>query len=416
MNVANKVAENVRGLTGNQAAAHAARLARIGAGLFFPIGPSDEVMETVRRLIDNGELTNAEVLQLENEKANVSCQIALTRLGVRTMLSTCAEGLIWPTSEIRYAANSRLPLLIVNPTRSISPPTTIGCDHDDFMIQRDMGWLMFFAENPQDVLDTILQAYRVAEDKEVMLPAIVGYDGYGGTSHATWGVSLPEQEKVDKFLPRRVLRPDKDYLAIDWYERFKHRRYQHMMPETYMDKKYVMIRSLNQAKEVIEKVGAEYKTLFGRPYGGLLETYYCQGADIAIVTMGHFTQTCKFVVGALREEGMKVGIVKLRAIRPFPSEALAEALKDAKVVLTIERNSLEVLFSETKAALYESKHKPIVMGRVTGIGGRESTYMDIAKMIDEAFAALKQGKPEKVYDWAPIWSLDFDPFEEDVGE
>lgn len=407
----------VRTLTGNYAAAHAAKLARVQVGLFFPIGPADEVMETVQELIDAGEMKDAEVLQLENEKSVLSTQIALARLGVRTMFSTCAEGLLWAMAEIRYASASRLPLLIVNPSRAISPPTTVYCDHDDFMIHRDMGWLMFYCEDPQDVLDTVLQAYKVAEDKEVLLPAIVGYDGYGGVSHASYRVTLPDQGKVDAFLPQRTLKPDKDYALIDWRARFQQRRHQQVRGH-YMDKKYVMVKALEDAKGVIDRVGQEYKAAFGSDNAGRLKTYHCQDAELIIVTMGANTSTARFVVNALRDEGLKVGLVKLRVFRPFPRQELAAAISGAKVVITLERSSLEALFTETRSALYGdgARGRPLIMGRVVGIGGRDVSQQDIAGIVAEGLQAGKTGKIEKELEWTPIKGLDFDPFEEDVGE
>lgn len=411
------VQQDVKTLTGNYAAAHAARLARIGAGLFFPIGPADEVMETVREFIDSGELPNAEILQLEHEKDCMSTQIALARLGVRTMFPTCGEGLLWTLSEAKYAAGSRLPLLVVDPSRGISPPTTMYCDHDDFLLYRDMSWLMFYCEDPQDVLDTILQAYKIAEDRSVLLPAIVGYDGYGGTSHSSFRVAIPDGAAVDQFLPFHKPNPDKDYACVDWHARFKERRFQRMRGH-YMEKKFLQCKALEDAKEVILRVGDEYKATFGRDNVGTIQPYRCQDAEVIVVTMGAMSSTTRFVIDAMRDAGTKVGMVKLRVFRPFPKQELADELAKAKVVVVLERNSLAALFTEIKAAIYDSiaVTRPLVMGRIVGIGGREITYVDVSKIISEGLEAANAGKAERPLAWEPIKSIDFDPFEEDVGE
>ena len=380
---------NLKALTGNAAAAYAAMLAQVGAGVFFPIGPSDVVMEVLRELIDSGEAKNCEILQMENEKAVLSAKIGLSRLGVRTIFATCGEGLTWPASEMKYASGSRLPLLIVSPSRALGPPTTVRCDHGDFIMQRDMGWLQFYCEDAQDILDTVIQTYRVAEDEKVMLPALIGYDGWE-VSHSTYRVNLPLIEEVDSFLPGPRLWHE-DYFGTDWFKVFQKRR-MHKNPRLlYMEKKFELSLAMENAKNIIEEVGKSYNNKFGRNNHGLIETLYCQDADVIIITMGGMTSTARFVVEALRKDGYKVGLVKLRTFRPFPKEKLIEALSGAKVVVSVERNSYAAVYSELRSAFYDRENRPVILGRILGIGGREISYYDFLDMLEEALEVQKHG-------------------------
>jgi len=182
-----------------------------------------------------------------------------------------------------------------------------------------------------------------------------------------------------------------------------------------MEKKYLTVQALEGAKSVIEEVGQQYKAMFGRNYVGLIEKYRVEDAEIILVTMGVFALMTKFVVDALRDKGIKLGMVKVRVFRPFPDEAIVDTLKGTKLVIILERNSLESLYKDTKAALY-GKAQPLVMGRAMGIGGKEVNYYDITRVVGQGLHALEVGRVEKEYDWEPLGPLDFDPFEEDVGE
>jgi len=385
------------------------------------MGPNAEVTETLQGFIDRKEVKDLRVIYGDSEKASTSMQIGTSRLGVRSMLCINSEGLLWAAAEIHYAASSRLPLLLVCPSRALEPPTTVYCDHDDFISQRDMGWLMFYCEDSQDVLDTILQAYKIIENESVMLPAIVGYDGWE-TSHASVKVHLPAQEEVDRFLPApNFIKPEKDYASILWKERFGHRRRQHGFgSQAFMELRYLQKKAEEDSLRFIEAVGKEYQTIFGSKHTGILEAHDCQDAEIIVVTMGILYPSVKFVVNALREKGVKIGCIKLRVFRPFPSRALVEALKGTRVVLTLERNSLAAVFSELKAAIYselqDGSKGPLVMGRIVGIGGIPLPLQDIGYLIGQARESVKTGRIEKALDWFPIKGIDYDPTRDVIAE
>ncbi len=414
--------KRIMSLTGNEAAAWAVRLARARVAFSFPMGPNAEVTETLQGFIDRGEVKDLRIIYGDNEKASTSMQIGVGRLGVRSMLCINSEGMLWATAEIHYAASSRLPLLLVCPSRALEPPTTVYCDHDDFISQRDMGWLMFYCEDSQDVLDTILQVYKVIEDGRVMLPAIVGYDGWE-TSHASVKVSLPGQEEVDSFLPvPDFIKAEKDYLGVNWKEQCAHRRRQHGYGSSdFMELRYLQKKAEEESVGVIEAVGREYGERFGGLHVGLLESQGCGDAEMILVTMGIVYPSLKFVVNALRAKGVKVGCIKLRVFRPFPGEALREAVKGARLVVAVERNSVGALTSELRAALYSSGDGlkgsgPMVMGRIIGVGGTAIPLQNLGHIVEEGLQVLELGRVEKGMEWYPIKGIDFDPTRDTIAE
>jgi len=413
----------IMSLTGNEAAAWAGRLARTKVALSFPMGPNAEVTETLQKFIDNGEVTDLKVLYGDNEKASASIQIGVTRLGVRSMLCINSEGVLWASSEIHYAASSRLPMLMVIPSRALEPPTTVYCDHDDFISQRDMGWLMFYCEDSQDVLDTVIQAYRIAEHESVMLPVIVGYEGWK-TSHASTRVSVPDQTDVDGFLPAPdFIREEKDYLMVDWKERCTHRRTQAGIGGVnFMDLRYLQKKAEEESTGLIEAVGKEYQDLFGSGHVGLIKAHRCEDAEIVLVSMGTIYPNTRFVVDALRENGVKIGCIKIRMFRPFPADALNRATQSAKLIITLDRNSVAAIFYEIKAALYDRHFgasnggPPRVMGKVVGVGGKPVTLEDLSGIVEEGMQAAKTGIIDKDLEWLGLRGITFDPTRQIIAE
>lgn len=409
-------------LTGNEAAAWGVRLARTSLALSFPMGPNAEVTETLQKFIDNQEVAGMEVIYGDSEKSAMSMQIGAARLGVRTMLCVNSEGILWTMADAHYGAGSRLPMLMVCPSRALEPPTTVFCDHDDFVSQRDMGWLMFYASDCQDVLDTILQAYKISEDPDVMLPALVAYDGWE-VSHASMPVVLPSAQAVDAFLPRpSFIGPGRDYLSVNWEERcHARRRVDGASALHFMEIRHHQRRAYDKALGVTERVGREYQKAVGGTNTGLIETHLTEDAEIVIVTMGVVYGAARFVTEALRAEGCKLGCVKLRAMRPFPGQALARALENARLVLTIDRNSFEAVHTELKSHLYglhAAGHgrPPLVMGAVLGVGGWAIRLEDIGQMVRQAQECLRTGHTPENPVWHPLREFKYDPREENFAE
>lgn len=401
-----KVMEQKKALTGNQAAAHAAKLARLQAGFFFPIGPADEVIETVVEMIQRGELVGCEVTQLQNERGCVGAQLAACVLGLRTMFATSHDGLIWATEQVMYAAADRIPLMIVVASRAMSAPgNAIGTDYFEMVMMREYGGLMFYCESSQDILDTILQAYKVAEDPRVRLPVVVGWDGWE-VSHGSFVLSIPSQEAVDRFLPPYMPArhaPAGDLLTFDCWAAYQERTMRALGAPWVQENKFKAHLAREQvAKQLVETVGSEYRELFGRDHVGLLETYKVEDADVVLITMGAITATARFVCDALRKGGNKVGVVKLRCFRPFPQEALVQRLRNAKCLVVLERSPSDAVLREVQASFYGSEAQPLILGRAVGICGRDVPYHDMIGFVEEGFQAVRSGKVDNKFDFGQI--------------
>lgn len=240
----------------------------------------------------------------------------------------------------------------------------------------------------------------MAEDHRVSLPIIVGYDGWD-VSHSTSRCSVPSQDLVDAFLPPYTLPEGTDRLAPDWYEVYSNRRNFEWSPEWYMENRYKAAMALETAKVLFEEVGSEFREKFGSNNVGLVEADHCRGTDVVLLTMGAMTSTARLVAKIYRQEGLSVGVLKLRSFRPFPTEALRQALAGAKMVVAIDRDMSAAVYDEVRMSLFGIENPPRVMGRVAGLGGREISYYVLAEMVDEAFQALK-GENVKQFDWK-LW-------------
>lgn len=378
----------VKSLTGNYAVAHAAKLCGVQMVGFFPIGPSDEVAEEVARIVRKGEM-RATIMDLANERSVMSSLIMASEGGVRTLFGTNSEGLFFSAEQIKHAAPSRLPLVLAVANRALEPPLVVTPDYQDTISFRDCHWLQLYCENPQDVLDTTIQAYRIAEDPEVMLPAFVCYEGWE-ISHSTYTCSLPDAAEVAAFLPPYRRKPEEDFLLFDYRAMYTGRTAtlgEESSRDDYMEKRLRLMTALDGAGAVIDRAAGEYARMTGRNYHGVLEAVDCEGADVVLVTMGAITTAVRLVVKALREDGRSVGMVKLRAFRPFPRAALRRHLAGAKAVVVIERDISGAVVQELRDALYGLPRAPRVLGRIVGIGGRNVTLDDVIHLADEGFAA-----------------------------
>jgi len=387
---------NKKSLTGNYAAAYGAKLARVAITFLFPIGPSDEVAETMAQFYAQGEL-QGRVIDLQFERSTINAQWTATQAGVRCLFATNSEGLLVAEQQLVASAAQRVPLVIAVANRSISPPVVVTADLQDTVMQRDTGWISFYCENAQEVLDTTIQAYRIAEDDEVRLPVFVCYDGWE-VSHSVYPCVVPDQEAVDQFLPPLSFGEGIDILNVDYaalYSAKKDRPWKNY----YMPMRYKLVQALNGAREKIVAVGKEYHQKFGSPYYGLLEAVNVEGADIVVVTMGGITATAKYALSLWDNEKIKVGLIKLRTLRPFPGPELSPLLRNAKVVLVVERDISAAVYHEVRDALYDLDTRPKIIGRVAGIGGNDVTYFDFLRMIGEAKEAMEGKGSVPPMDW-----------------
>ncbi len=380
-------------LSGNEAISYAIKQVNPDVMPAFPITPSTEIPQYVANYIANGEM-DTEFIPVESEHSSMSATIGAQAAGARSLTATSSCGLALMWEELYVAASNRLPLALCLVNRALSGPININCDHSDSMGARDTGFLQIYAENNQEVYDNFVQAYRIAEHKDVMLPIMICQDGFI-TSHAVENIELLEDEKVKNFVgeycPENYLLNEKQPMAMGPYA----------VSNYYMETKMAQNTAMNNAKKVILEVGKEYGALSGREYG-FFEEYRLDDADYAIVIIGSAAGATKDAIDLLREQGIKVGLLKLRVFRPFPDEEIANALKHCKTVAIMDRSECfrgkgGPLGAEVKAALYDYAKDVKAFNLIYGLGGRDFTVADAKRIYEDLMAYDKDGQAFEEY-------------------
>ena len=348
----------------------------------FPITPSTEIPQYFSAFVANG-FVDTEFVPVESEHSAMSACIGSEAAGARTLTATSSCGLALMWEELYVAASDRLPIALACVNRALSGPININCDHSDSMGARDSGWIQIYSENNQEAYDNFVQAYRIAEHKDVRLPIMICQDGFI-TSHAVENISLLEDKEVKDFVgeynPEEYLLNEDHSMAVGPYD----------TPAFYMEHKKQQAVAMENAKQVILDVAAEFEKLSGRKYG-LFETYKLDDAEMALVIINSAAGTAKDAVDRLRAEGKKVGLLKIRVFRPFPAEEIAEALKNVKVIAVMDRcegfsSQGGPLGAEVKSALFTAGSTAKVVDYVYGIGGRDVRVENI----EEVYAALEE--------------------------
>lgn len=368
---------------GSLAIAKAVKLCKPGVVAAYPITPQTHIVEELATMVANGDL-KAQFVNVESEHTAASVVLGASATGVRTFTATSSQGLLYMLEVVFNIAGLRLPVVMACANRAVSAPINIWNDHQDTMTARDSGWIQMYAETNQEAADLIIQAYRIGEDHNVMLPVMVCVDGYTLT-HAVEVVDFPTQEEVDRFVP-----PFKPIFKLDPKEPVSMGLLAE--PSCYMETRYAIHKTMLDALEIIPKVAAEFKAAFGRDSGGLLKCYHTEDAESVILAMGSQMGAICEVVDELRADGKRVGAVKLITHRPFPYNAVYEALKHAREVAVVEKaislGAEGPLFSDVKAAFYAKEKSPKLSGFVLGLGGRDVTKDSIRTVFK-----LLSGKP-----------------------
>ena len=362
-------------LEGSEAIARTIRSCRVGVISAYPITPQTRIVEFLATLVANGEL-NARFVNVESEHSAASVVLGASATGVRAYSATSSQGFILMSEVLFNIAGLRLPLVLTVANRALSAPISIWNDHQDTVTLRDAGWIQFYGESIQEVCDLHIQGYRISEDPRVHLPVMVCLDGYILT-HGHEVVDIPEPEEVDKFLP-----PYKPVHVLDVDKPVSMGLL--AGPEAYMETRYAIHKTMEEVLEIIPEVAEEFARVFGRKSGGLIEVYRVGDAERVIVGKGSMMGTVKEVVDELREEGEKVGAVKVITHRPFPGKVLYETLKGVKEIAVLEKSiSLgfwSPLFTEIKALFQGKKENPLISGFVIGLGGRDITKDNIREV------------------------------------
>ncbi|WP_096205187.1 pyruvate ferredoxin oxidoreductase [Candidatus Methanoperedens nitratireducens] len=373
-------------ITGDHAVAIGARLCRVEVVPAYPITPQTLIIEHIADFVNDGEM-DTKFLTMESEHSVMSAAAAASAAGARVFTATSSQGLAFMHEMLYSTAPLRLPVVMANASRTLASPPGIWCEYNDSMGARDSGWLQLYVEDNQEALDMVIQSYRIAEDKRVLLPVMPCLDGFVLT-HTVEPVEIIQQEDVDSFLP-----PYSPDITLD--------PARPAMIGTFMPAEYIMelrrqtALAVESAKKVIREINDEFARRFGRNYGGLIDTYQMEDAEVALITMGTVTSTSREVVDDMRKAGEKVGLVKLRFFRPFPSEELRKALSGVSAVGVFDRSISYhgggPVFNEVRSALYGSTLP--VINHLAGIGGRDVTKEQIIKMFE---ITLKAAKGEKV--------------------
>jgi len=363
---------------GSAAVAEAVALARPEVICAYPISPQTHIVEGLGERVKDGSLDNCEFINVESEFAAMSVAIGSSAAGARTYTATASQGLLFMAEAVYNASGLGLPIVMTVANRAIGAPINIWNDHSDSMSQRDCGWLQLFAETNQEALDLHIQAFKIAE--ELSMPVMVCMDGFILT-HAYERVDMPTQEQVDAFLP-----PYEPRQVLDVNEPVSIGAM--VGPEAFMEVRYLAHAKQTMALERIPEIAAEFKERFGRDSGGLVRTYRCEDADTVVIALGSVLGTIKDAVDEMRTGGEKIGVLGIQSFRPFPLDAVRNALQNAKRVVVVEKSFSVgmggVVATDVRMALTGlHMHSYCV---VAGLGGRAITQASLVRTFAQAIA------------------------------
>jgi len=378
------------GIEVSQAIAIAAKLANVDVVAAYPITPQTHIVEHLAELVADGEL-DAAYIPVESEHSAMSACLGASAVGARTFTATAGQGLELMHEVLYVASSMRLPVVMAVANRALSAPLSIWCDHSDAMAVRDTGWIQIFATNGQEAFDNVLCAFRIAEDRRVLLPVMIHLDGFYLT-HMVEPIYVPEQAAVDKFIPPYQhplpLNPDKPVTMGAFAP-----------PYIYTEIKKAQEVSLTAAKEVILQCWREFGSFFGRYYSPV-EGYHREKAKVLLLVMGSFSETAMSAIDTLRGEGKEVGLIKLRLWRPFPFDEIRRAVREAEVLIILDR-ALSFggpggpVCSEIRSALYNEDKKPKVIGFVGGLGGRDISPGGFREIINRGIEISQTGSEQE---------------------
>ncbi len=380
-------------LSGNEAIAFAMKQINPDVLPAFPITPSTEIPQYFSQYVADGSV-DTEFVTVESEHSAMSACIGSQAAGARTFTATSSCGLALMFEMLYVAASSRLPITMACVNRALTGPININADHSDSMGARDSGWIQIYSENNQEAYDNFIQAVKIGESQEVMLPVMVCQDGFI-TSHAVENIELLEDEKVKSFVgeyePQDYLLNADRAIAVGPYDTVNF----------YMEHKRQQAEAMTSAKKVILEVAKDYEKVTGRSYG-FFETYEMEDADVALILINSTAGTAKDAIDKLRSEGKKVGLIKIRVFRPFPFDELREVLQTVKAVAVMDRcegfsAAGGPLFAEVRSAMYDSANRPYMVNYIYGLGGRDVRTQDIETVYEALYDIVEASNAGEVY-------------------
>lgn len=383
-------------LSSNEAAAQAAKLARINVAAVYPITPQSQISEDVSKMVAKGEL-DCDIIEVEGEHSVMSAMTGAAVAGARVFTATSSLGLAYMNEPMMFAAGMRVPMVMVDVTRETSAQRGISTSRQDAASARDCGWLEIDPADGQELLDSILMAYRLSEDPEILLPTLVVSDGFF-MSHLYEPVDVPEQEQVDRFLaPVSEKRRTQfsDGKAMQFALTFSGPKY--------IKYRYQTLNAIDHVKEVFPKIEKEFEEIFGRSYGGMVEEYRTEDAEYLLMTNGSASGMAKNVIDEARAAGLKVGLARIRMFRPYPREEVVRILRGKKAVGVIDRSiclgwNCGHLFQEARAAIACEENMPKMLSFIDGISTMDITREHIELAIGMTIAA-GNGEPVQETNW-----------------
>lgn len=391
---------DVRIITANEATAIAVSRCRVQVVAAYPITPQTPVTEALAAMVEQGEL-KAEYLTVESEHSAMASAVGASQMGARVFTATSANGLLYMHEMLHWAAGSRLPVVMACVNRGVGAPWTILNDQQDSVAQRDTGWIQLYCRNSQEVVDTIIQAYRIAE--QVMIPVMVCYDGFV-LSHISTPVEVPSQEEVDRFLPPLnggLQMSDESFMNVNPLILSEPRQDAEgdLMPG-YMDLRYRLQEDLVASLETISQADGEFEQVFGRGWGGAVWEYRMDDAEHALLSMGSLASESTLAADLMRQQGLRTGVVGVRAYRPFPAKSLSRSLERVETVSVFEKDISYgyggALAMDLKSALFDANLRPRFSSFVAGLGGRDVRPEKIARSASDAILN------EPTYAWLDV--------------
>jgi pyruvate ferredoxin oxidoreductase alpha subunit len=389
-------------ISGSEAVAEALALADIDVVTAYPIRPYDTVMQAIAKKIANGQLV-AEYIVAEGEHSQFEIVKHASMVNARVFCGSSGVGWAYAMECLVVTPPLRVPMLALVGNRALDDPGAFGVEHNDALFVRDLGWMLCWIDSSQEALDTTLIGYRVAEDRRVFLPLAISADG-AFLTHSQALTLVPPREKVDRFLPRYdrgdlLLHPDNPITVApqaneDWVIEIRRQNNE----------------AMGRAYAVIEEAYADFRKVFGRgPANPWFEEYMTDDAEIVLVGMGTISLPIKVAIREMRQKGKKVGLVRLRWFRPFPTERIVASLSRAQAIGVIDRDysfgspfASGVVANELRAAMYNADRRPPLLSFICGLGGREVTLEDVHKSVDMCYGAAKSGKSDATTYWLGV--------------
>lgn len=378
-------------MSGDEAVAFGARLSKPHVISAYPITPQTVTVERISEFVEEGSMKSI-FMHVESEHSAITAAMGVSSVGARAFTATSSQGLLYMSEGLHYASGARFPIVMMNANRSVATPWNIYGDQRDSLSQLDCGWIQVYVEDAQEALDMVIQAYKIAEDRRVMTPFMINLDGFVLT-HTYELVDIPDQEAVDKFLPPLETDNKMDFddpkslcITVGPGHNLEFNVKQHL--------------AMMEAKNVIKEVDREFGKAFGRNYGGLVEEYNTEDAEAVLVTTGSVTGTARVVVDRMRQEGKKVGLLKLRYLRPFPEEEIINLADRVKAIGVIDKDISfgyeGTIYTNVNSALSKARNHPASLNFIAGFGGRDISKDDIESMFTRLLESLEGNEQARV--------------------